>query len=522
MNPSVPQPTDTYTALPGWELPVHDAPDALFTAVRTACAAGNFTELHLCARFSLGAMSDFKSTRDGRTNSTRHHDALETLTDLFLDLVGVREGAARATLGDIAVDALLQLNLLYRDADTDDTLLSRMLMYPTAGVLLISDRTFARPGEQLEMPTDIVYTAITRNTSTFVRMLLPAPCDAFLEMCAGNGVAALAMAGRAQHAWSLDITERATRVATFNARLNGLDNVTVAIGDLYEPVTGLTFDRIAAHPPYVPSKTQALVYRDGGTDGEFITRRLVNELPTYLRPGGRFVCTCIATDRTDAPLQHRIREWLGDAHESFDVIVAATGAEHPSEHYFRKAIQGSVPFQEAIERHDVFKALRIEAMVYSTFVIERHIERAGAPRPPVTVRLQRSPTTTGRELEQFCDWLSRREYTDFRDRLLGAFPCIDAHAALHTTQHHANGKWKEDTQEFRTTWPFISTIECPDDVAAFLSRCDGTRTVRQLIAWLRQKKMLPIGVPDDAVLKMVTQCAAAGALHLDDRSSAPN
>ena len=79
------------------------------------------------------------------------------------------------------------------------------------------------------MPDDIVYPAITRNTNTFMRMLPVSPCEMFLEMCAGNGVAAIAMAARARHAWSLDLTPRATSVAPFNARLNGLANVSCSV-----------------------------------------------------------------------------------------------------------------------------------------------------------------------------------------------------------------------------------------------------------------------------------------------------
>lgn len=509
--------TPATPASSGWELPLDDAPDALYAAVRAACLEADFSEVRVISRFGLASIVDFRSRREGRSEGSRHHDALEVLTDLFMDLTAVPEGQARRRLGDAAVEAMLALRLVQHGALDDGeasepALLATMLMYPTAGVLLISDRTFGRPGEQRELPPDIVYPAITRNTNTFVRMLPPSPCEAFLEMCAGNGIAAIASASRAGHSWSLDITERATRVARFNARLNGLANVTVLQGDLYQPVRGQTFDRIVAHPPYVPSSDQRIIYRDGGPDGEFITRRLVTELPPFLRPGGRFHATCIVTDRTNAPFELRVREWLGEQRDEFDVVVAVTSAEHPSEYYFKSAINGERSFEDAEQRHTTLKALQVERLVYCSFVIERH----ATPRPPATARVVRSPKTTGRELEQYADWMARREAADRDARMLAAFPRIDRAATARETRRLVDEKWKASHLDFDVTWPFITSLQCPDDVAQLLARCDGTRTLKQVITSLRQKGLIKSATSDQTVLQIVATCLAAGALHLED------
>ncbi len=500
------------SATPGWELPITDADAALYTTVREACHRAGFSEPNICTRFALGSIVDFRSRREGRPETRRVHDALEVLTDLFMDLVGVPEAHARQLLGDPAIDALLRLQLVLADGSPAPELLATMLMYATAGVLLVSDRTFGRPGEHRALPDDIVYPAITRNTTTFVRMLPSSPCDDFLEMCAGNGVAAIAKAAQSGHAWSLDLTARATSVATFNARLNGLTNVTVLQGDLFAPVEGRLFDRIVAHPPYVPSAEQAIIYRDGGADGEMITKRMVADLPRFLRPGGRFFCTCIATDRTDAPLEQRLHDWLGDARQEFDVVVAVTSAEHPSEYYFKSAINGGTTFAQAEQQHHAFKAMKVERLVYSSFVIERH----AAPRASVSVRVSRSPRTTGRELEQYCDWLSRRDASDLQRQILAAYPSIDRSASLQQRQQVVDQKWKVTEITLETAWPFAASIQCPDDVAHLLARCDGTRTVQQVLTTLRQKGFLKATVRDDTVLQILMRCVAAGALHLED------
>lgn len=69
---------------------------------------------------------------------------------------------------------------------------------------------------------------------------------------------------------------------------------------------------IVAHPPYIPDGANKLLFRDGGEDGEQIFRRIVQGLPQYLKPGGRFYCVTTATDRENESLQDRVRGWLGE------------------------------------------------------------------------------------------------------------------------------------------------------------------------------------------------------------------
>ncbi len=496
-----------------WVLPIVDGPAAAFSLVQRACNAAGFDEPGICDRLGIAGIVDFKSRREGRVEGKRVGDALEVLVDLFMDQISVSAERVRQALGDDVVEALVVLGLLRADPGEHTSLTSTMLLYPTAGVLLTSDRTHLQLGDNGEPPPDIVYPSITRSASTFLRMLPQSPCDAFLELCAGSGVAALSMATRARHVWSLDIAERATRVAQFNVRLNGFDNVTTAQGDLFEPVRGLTFDRIVAHPPYVPSFEQRVIYRDGGADGELITRRIVSELPAFLRPGGRYVCNCIATDRTGAALEVRLRDWLGAARDEFDIVLAVTSTEHPSEFYFKNAINGGMSFADAERRHVAFRDMQVELLVFCAFVIERH----AWARAPGTLRLTRSRQTTGRELEQLCDWHARRDAPDLANRMLAAFPHIDPAARLQTTQRLAGDRWGADDCTFETTWPFATTLQCPKDVAHVLARCDGRRTLRQVIVALRQKGLLNARVPDDAVLRTLATCVIAGAVHLEER-----
>lgn len=73
--------------------------------------------------------------------------------------------------------------------------------------------------------------------------------------------------------YMVDINSAAAKLARLNARLNGVeDRVKIAAGDLYAPVSGIIFDVIVSNPPL-----------SAGMD---VVKRLVEEAPRHLRPGG--------------------------------------------------------------------------------------------------------------------------------------------------------------------------------------------------------------------------------------------
>ena len=110
----------------------------------------------------------------------------------------------------------------------------------------------------------------------------------------------------------MDITERSTRFAEFNRLLNGVANATILQGDLYEPVRGLRFDRIVAHPPYVPAASEVDLSgcRIGRRGHHARDRERPRGQPI---PGGRLYCLSLGADHKGEALEHRVRRWLGDA-----------------------------------------------------------------------------------------------------------------------------------------------------------------------------------------------------------------
>ena len=96
---------------------------------------------------------------------------------------------------------------------------------------------------------------------------------------------------------AVDISQDAINCAKFNAEKFGVDDkVNFYVGNLFEPLSGKKFHAIISNPPYIPTKDlstlQDEVQRepklalDGGIDGLYFYRRIIDDAPNFLFSGG--------------------------------------------------------------------------------------------------------------------------------------------------------------------------------------------------------------------------------------------
>ncbi len=97
---------------------------------------------------------------------------------------------------------------------------------------------------------------------------------------------------------TVDISPAARAVAEENAASLGLaDRITFHTGDLLQPLSGISFVAILSNPPYIPEADIVKLAPEvrlkephtalsGGQDGLDFYRRLANEAPAMLVPGG--------------------------------------------------------------------------------------------------------------------------------------------------------------------------------------------------------------------------------------------
>jgi SAM-dependent methyltransferase len=140
------------------------------------------------------------------------------------------------------------------------------------------------------------------------------PVELALDLGCGCGLQSLLCARHARRVIATDINPRAATMTRLNAGSNQIANVEVRRGDLFQPVDGMKFDLVVSNPPYVVSPDKTFIYRDGPKTEGGICRKIIQELPVYLREGGMAVVQCQWGVRTgeswvDAPL--RWTEGLG-------------------------------------------------------------------------------------------------------------------------------------------------------------------------------------------------------------------
>jgi len=145
------------------------------------------------------------------------------------------------------------------------------------------------PRPETELLVDAALEAIPKD----------APCRV-LDLCTGSGCVAVTLAAERSNAtvFATELSPAACEVARSNAAtLKVGDRVRVLEGDLFGPLErGSLFHVVVSNPPYVPSEEIAALAAevgreprmalDGGRDGLEITRRLADQAPSWLEPGG--------------------------------------------------------------------------------------------------------------------------------------------------------------------------------------------------------------------------------------------
>ena len=128
-----------------------------------------------------------------------------------------------------------------------------------------------------------------------------------LDLCTGSGAVAISFAKERRTARVLgtDISDDALAVARVNAHKLGAYNVGFVRADLFDGVAQVMaragmparFELVTSNPPYIPTADIATLMADvrdhephlaldGGSDGLDLVRRIVQDAPNWLVPGG--------------------------------------------------------------------------------------------------------------------------------------------------------------------------------------------------------------------------------------------
>jgi SAM-dependent methyltransferase len=290
-----------------------DVPD--FRVAIAEIAGKGYTETAVCARLGLGDITDlkWKALPIYRDENLAERDAQALALELFLLQGAVPAGQLDRLFSAASRAVLLRTGIL--EIDPSGMARARASLFPVGERLIFSDHAWHKlphPGYKVVPRDQVMF--VGSDSRWLARATVRRPVHASLDLCTGSGIHALLAALHSERVLAVDINPRAARCAGFNASISGADNIEVAIGDLYEPVSaGERFDLITANPPFVSSPVNEMMFRDGGRSGEAIQERIVRGLPQHLAPGGIAQIVTELGEREGEPIVTRVRQWLDGA-----------------------------------------------------------------------------------------------------------------------------------------------------------------------------------------------------------------
>ncbi|MCI4330986.1 MAG: methyltransferase [Thermoplasmata archaeon] len=146
------------------------------------------------------------------------------------------------------------------------------------------------------------------GTALLIEALDVRPTDEVLDLGCGWGAVGIAAAKSAAQGQVVmtDVNRRAVYLSRGNARRNGITNVTVRSGKLFDPVGETRFDVVATNPPYHAGRPLVL--------------ELLAQVPVHLKPGGRFLIVGKGSQGIKF-----YQEWMEQAWGSVEVRCRGSG-----------------------------------------------------------------------------------------------------------------------------------------------------------------------------------------------------
>jgi 16S rRNA C967 or C1407 C5-methylase (RsmB/RsmF family) len=153
-------------------------------------------------------------------------DELAVLLRLFLLGVPVARERVEELVADELRARLAGAGLL---VDDGEALHGASRLVPHDELLIASDHAAAAEGHVDHVP------GVHRPSVALAHLTVRSEGERALDVATGNGIQAILLAAHAEHVVATDVNARALDYATFNAALNGAQNVETRLGSFFEP-----------------------------------------------------------------------------------------------------------------------------------------------------------------------------------------------------------------------------------------------------------------------------------------------
>lgn len=323
-----------------------------------------------------------------------------------------------------------------------------------------------------------------------------------LDLGTGSGIQALLADDHSDRVVATDANPRAAAYTRLSAALAGRD-VEARVGDLLEPVSGETYDLVVSNPPFVIGPGNGYVYRDAGLDGDELCRRLVEQVPSVLAPGGHAVLLAnwlhVAGEDGDA----RVQSWFGKDVDGWVVQRELAAPEDYVTAWLRDTDEGE-RFDELYDAWLDWFALRdVEAVAFGVLAVRQggtgRIHLDDAPQPVAAAWGEQVPA-----------FFARQDVLD-RGVLTRAWRLRDD-VRLHQVAQRTDEGWLADSQLLQQEAGLRWSGGVDVYGATLLAGCDGTRPLGDLLSVLASSAGISTDDAAEQVLPVVERLVQQGFL----------
>jgi methylase of polypeptide subunit release factors len=377
------------------------------------------------------------------------------------------------------------------------------------------------PPEGEPLPADFVMSGTSTSSRLLTKLTIRRRVARALDLGTGAGIHALLAAAHADQVVATDTNKRALNFAAMNARLNGIDNILFAEGSFFEPVAGEKFDLITSNPPFIISPSSALLFQHAGLGNDKVSELILRESPAHLCEGGFAVVLISWHHEIEQDWASRPCAWIHGSGCDFWLLHATSAdpVDYAASSLRQTERMGSPRYSQLLDQWIEFYQEQGFAQLALGAAILR--KRSSLKNWIHCKELSGAAVLSdaAKQLERVFAAEDFLENLQDEEDLLDARVTIDPAHLLEQQLVAGEDGWISRSLLLRPTDGIEHRAAIDTRVLMFLPRCDGTRTVRQLIAEVAQRDGTDFATAAAAGLPLVRRLLHAGLLVVESRCS---
>jgi tRNA1(Val) A37 N6-methylase TrmN6 len=362
-------------------------------------------------------------------------------------------------------------------------------------------------------PSDLVL-GVSPTTRILANCSMARPEGSFLDLGAGCGTLALAVAPHVATVIATDVNRRALGFARLNAALNGVKNVLFLFGDRFEPVAGRRFDSIVSNPPFLLGPTNGMLYTENKIDLDGFVESLARTASEYLEEDGVFQMACEWAELASEPWEARLRRWFESCH--CDVHIW-WGYKFSNAEYARKrAVEQGELDPESVGASFCHRITylneRCVKSIYGGLITLRR--RSGENWFWVEEMQTRPAGPIGEALRER---YSTRDIVESKnvETILGARPRLPAQVTLMTESAQRERAWGIERSYLERTGDLPAKMVLDAMLVKLAAQFDGSETLGTLLKRVASEHNVPMDRVIPEGLRITEVLAIAGLILLD-------